>query len=141
MWTDFEVRGYFQQAFGYTCVDAGEVSGKILNIEAYFLFKLRKDKLWPVFIKCLSYQESDVFDVIELLYDLVSKPLKGTYHNFGNCGWHYSTFNKTLGRKEFKTRVNELLRDYQTGYELSPNGEILHLFVSGIKHQTSCPAQ
>ena len=133
LWGNFEGKGYFQEAFGYSCVDAGDVSGKITNIEAYFLLKLRKDNLWPIYKNCLSYDESDLFDVIELLYDLVSKPIDGTYHSWGNCGWHYSTFDKISGQKEFRIGINELLQDYQTGYGLSSNGEILIMAIPGTE--------
>ncbi len=55
LYNEFENRGYFQQAFGYTCVDAGEMLGTIGDINAYLLLKLRKDNLWPIQEKCLDY--------------------------------------------------------------------------------------
>ncbi len=134
LYNDFEGRGYFQETFGYYCVDAGEVPGKAGNdINAYLVLKLRKDNLWPIDEKCSKYDESDLFDVIELLYDHVSKPLSGMHHTYGDCGWHYDTFDKQPGQDEYRAKINEVLKDYDGGYELSPSGEIVHLSLAGTE--------
>jgi hypothetical protein len=120
------VSDYFQEAFGYNCVDAGKVSGTLgYDIEAQMLRKLRKANLWPIWDKCLDYSEDDLFDIIEFLYDYVSKPIDGYYHSFNDCGWHYQQFNRDAGREEFRFEINSILRDYGDGYELSNEGEIL----------------
>lgn len=134
IYQDFEERGYFQEYFGYYCVDDGQVSGTVgNNIPAYFLFKLRKNNLWPVNSACLEYTESDLFDVVELLHDHISKGVIGRNHTYGNCGMHYTTFDKESGQNEFRDRLNELLKDYNDGYELSLIGEIVHLPLSGTE--------
>ena len=126
---------YFQEAFGYSCVDAGDVAGKLgQDIEAQVFRVLRKSSLWPIHEKCLEYSEDDLFDVVEFLFDYVSKPLEGRYHSYGGCGWHYDTFDKDEGQKEFRSRVNEILQDYSTGYELSEQGEILELAEHGLEN-------
>jgi hypothetical protein len=46
IYTDLMTRGYFQEAFGYGCVDAGEVPGTLgLDIGGRMLVALRKDGL------------------------------------------------------------------------------------------------
>lgn len=102
------------------------------NIPAYIGRKLRKLDLWPITTKWEAYSEDDLFDMIEFLYDHVSKPLEGHYHSFDDCGWHYRTFDVDAGRREFLPEVNELLRDYRGGYELSEDGEILELGEQGF---------
>jgi hypothetical protein len=130
----FERIDYFQEAFGYDCVDAGEVSGTLgFNINSQLFLKLRKQDLWPIHEKCLQYSEDDLFDIIEFLFDYISKPIDGVYHGFNDCGWHYTTFNKEKGRNEFRTEINELLVDYSGGYELSVDGEILSLAEHGLE--------
>lgn len=79
-----------------------------------------------------NYSEDDVFDVIEFLYDNVSKPVKGFYHQFNGCGWHYETFNKEQGQEEFRIVINDLLKDYSKGFELSNKGEILKFLDKGL---------
>ncbi len=122
----FRGRYYFQEAYGYTCTDEGFVTGTIgEDIEIFFLTQLRKPDLWPVETKLEQYDEDALFDVIELLYDLVSKPLEGFEHKWNNCGWHYSTFDKKIGQSEFRSEINLFLNGYLEGYELTQNGEIL----------------
>lgn len=125
---DFDRRHYFQEACGFDCIDAGYVPGTLgTDIEAAMFLALRKSDLWPIAVNSPGYQEEDLFDVIEFLYDHVSLPKEGNYHSYGNCGWHYSTFDRDAGRLEFRQKVNALLSDYREGYELSTAGEILVL--------------
>lgn len=125
--------GYFHEAFGYICVDAGEVGGSVRDPELEMLLTIRKTGLWPVYIKALSYSEDDFFDVIEFLYLYVSKPIEGTMHSYNDCGMHWETFNKIQGQKEFRIRINSVLAHYEHRYELSPNGEVLHKPESGFE--------
>ncbi|KTC83101.1 Uncharacterised protein [Legionella cincinnatiensis] len=72
--------------------------------------------------------EDDVFDMIEFLYDCISIPSDGFYHSYNNCGYHeYKNFDKITTRQEYQLRINELLKQYSDGYELSKNGCILIL--------------
>lgn len=124
---------YFQEALGYTCIDEGYVCGTCgCDIAAYFIRKTRKVHLWPIKDNWQQYSEDDMFDVIELLFDLVSKPAEGRFHSYGDCGWHYSTFDKAKGRQEYRNEMNEILKSYQDGYELSSDGEILALAQNGL---------
>ncbi len=125
-YSSFNKKDYFQEAFGFYCVDVGYISGYVGDdIETFIFKKLRKQQLWPLSSMYSDYTEDDLFDMIELLYDLISKPENGTYHSWNNCGWHYDTFDRDAGRKEFRDEVNDFLSDYQDGWELSENGEIL----------------
>ena len=52
------------------------VAGKLgADIKAQMFIKLKKPDLWPIEEKCNNYSEDDLFDVIEFLYDNVSKPI------------------------------------------------------------------
>ena len=57
--------GYFHEAFGYICVDAGYVPGKVRDPELEMLLTIRKTGLWPIHEKALFYSEDDFFDVLE----------------------------------------------------------------------------
>jgi hypothetical protein len=124
--------GYFQEAFGLHCV-SGYIPGTLgSDLEAQMFRKLRRQGLWPIDDKCLQYTEDDLFDVIEFLYDHISKPATRTYHEWNDCGWHYDDFDQRAGRTEFQSEINALLRDYGEGYELSDDGEILVLGQPGL---------
>lgn len=132
---EFLNQDYFQEDFGYYCVDAGEVSGKLgSDIEAQMFRAIRKPDLWPIQEKCKSYSEDDLFDVIEFLYDHVSKPIDGYFHSYNDCGYHYDTFDKKTGQQEFRDGINQILRDYKEGYELSDEGEILESPEQGLEN-------
>jgi hypothetical protein len=122
----FEERGFFQEAFGYWCVDAHSVSGTLgSDIPAVILLDIRKQNLWPVQERCLEYSEDDLFDVIEFLCEHVSKPTDGWYHSYGSCGDHFTAFARDEGRGEFRTHINRILSSYTDPYELLDNGDIV----------------
>lgn len=130
----FDERYYFQEAVGYWCVDNGDVPGTLGgDIEAQMFRRLRKPNLWPIKEKCTNYSEEDIFDVIEFLYDHVSKPLEGYYHDYSGCGWHYSKFDREAGRSEYLSEINDILQDYGDGYELSIEGEVLARVETGME--------
>jgi hypothetical protein len=132
---DFLNKDYFQEDFGYYCVDAGEVSGNLgSDIESKMFRAIRKPDLWPIQEKYKSYSEDDLFDVIEFLYDHASKPIDGYFHSHDGCGYHYDTFDKKTGREEFRDGINQILRDYKEGYELSDKGEILEFPEQGLEN-------
>jgi hypothetical protein len=118
-------KGYFDEAFGYICVDNGEVPGNVPDVEFDVLMKLRKRQMWPIEKYHVDYSEDDLFDMIEYLHEYVSKPIDGTYHGYANCGMHWETFNKAEGQSEFREKINELLALYQEPFVLSSDGNIL----------------
>ena len=77
--------------------------------------------------------KGDFFDVIEFLYQNVSKPIDGNYHSYNECGTHWSTFNRAEGQAEFRDHVNRVLEHYEKRFELSANGEVLHKPESGFE--------
>lgn len=120
--------GYFQEHFGYSCVDAGNVPGKLGgDIGAALLFHLRRGSLWPFPDKFADLSEDELFDLIEFLHDHVSKPTDGYHHTYAQCGWHYHTFDSKAGRADYRERVNLLLESYKGGFEISEEGEIREL--------------
>lgn len=125
VYQQLENDGYFSEAFGFWCVDADHVPGKVLDVELEMLLKIRKKHLWPVSEFCKNYSEDDLFDVIEFLYQHVSKPVDGTMHNYIGCGMHWETFNKKEGQLVFVERINDLLSHYYNPFKFSIDGEVL----------------
>ena len=126
--------GYFQEYFGYYCVDADFVEGKLgSNINTVMLLSLKKDGLWPIESTIEEYSEDDLFDVIEFLFDHISSPIDGYNHTYNNCGWHYTEFDQKTGQQKYRTEVNNLIQDYKNGYELTSKGEILTIVTPGFE--------
>ena len=130
----FEDQGYFQADLGYHCVDAGYVPGSLgLNEEGAVLLKLHRKGLTPVRTKILGYDEADLFDAIEFLFDCCSRPTSSWYHDYSNCGLHCESSDKAQGQAEYQKLANEILGRYDGGYELSADGEVLHLADDGLE--------
>ena len=133
VYTQLQSDGYFVEAFGFVCVDAGEVDGKVRDPDLEMLLTIRKKNLWPIPDKADRYKEDDLFDVIEFLYQYVSKPIDGTMHSYGECGMHWESFNHSDGREIFRNKINSVLAHYEHRFELSENGEILHRPEAGFE--------
>ena len=125
VYLDFLKNDYFYE-------NSGDVPGKLgADIKAQMFIKLKKPDLWPIEEKCNNYSEDDLFDVIEFLYDNVSKPIDIRFPKNGN--YYYETFDMETGKQEFRDSMNQLLCDYREGYELSENGEILESPEQGLE--------
>ena len=140
----FEDEGYFQQALGYECVDAGFVAGTLgQSLEGALLIALRKTDLTPIRQRIAFYEEDDLFDVIEFLFDHCAKPLDRRYHSFNNCGWHTNPtaddFDHKAAQAEFREKLAPLLEAYGPGYELSSAGEVLALADPGLASLLAAP--
>jgi hypothetical protein len=81
-----------------------------------------------------SYSEDDLFDMIDFLYEHCSKPIEKHLHHWNECGWHGDPFEEDgSGKAEFREKVNTILPDYDKGYELSPDGQLLNRTTGGLK--------
>jgi hypothetical protein len=59
--------GYFDEYLGSYCVDAGEVPGKVADVEYDVLVKLRKQSIWPI------WNSHDSIDTQQVPTDAFSK--------------------------------------------------------------------
>lgn len=126
VYKQLELDGYFDEAFGFWCVDEHHIEGSVKDIELEILLTIRKKNLWPISDWVSLYSEDDFLDIVEFLYQYVSKPIDGTMHSYNECGMHWETFNKQDGQNYFREKVNEVLHHYINKFELSQNGEVLH---------------
>ncbi|HEY3277058.1 MAG TPA: hypothetical protein VGJ94_10595 [Syntrophorhabdaceae bacterium] len=133
LYNQLDKDGYFAEAFGFYCVDADFIPGKVVDPQYEILVKLRKKDIWPIESYCKEYTEDDLFDVIEFLYDHISKPIDGTYHNWNQCGMHWETFDRDEGQKYFSEKINELLSLYRNPFSFSGEGEVLHKAEKGLE--------
>jgi hypothetical protein len=121
----FETDGYFDEAFGFWCVDEDHIEGSVRDIGLEILLTIRKKGIWPISNFGQFYSEDDLLDMIEFLYQYVSKPIDGTMHSYNECGMHWETFNKQEGQKDFREKINSILDHYKNKFEISSKGEVL----------------
>lgn len=135
--------GYFSEALGYDCVNTGHVPGLLGDVELAMRLSIRKKSLWPIHEYSSGYSEDDFFDIIEFLFQHVSKPMESYYHDYYDCGMHWSNFDKIAGRNEYREKVNTVLSHYVRRFELATTGEILHLPDQGFEQifAASIPTQ
>jgi len=123
-----EGRNYFFDAFGgddFSAFIPGYLGD---DIDAQVFKALRKEHLWPIWNRYPYYSEDDLFDMIEFLFDHISKPIREVSGIDGLT----VTYNKVEGQKEYRIEINALLADYRNGFELSPEGEILVIGEPGL---------
>jgi hypothetical protein len=131
---ELEADGFFQEHFGFWCIDAGHVPGTFgSNIAARILLELGKGGVWPIDSYIGLYTEDDLFDMIELLHEYVSEPTQKEYHSWNDCGWHCSAFIREPGQKRFRDRINDFLPHYSTGFTLNNDGEVVSMPDSGME--------
>jgi hypothetical protein len=116
---DFEHYGYLSQTLGTDCVD-GDIAGELIGgADAALEFSLGKNNLWPIKTMWSRYTEDDVFDLIEFIFDHISKPTDGFLHRYNGCGWHFTQFDRLAGQAEFRAEINQVLGQYEKGSLLS----------------------
>lgn len=118
---------YCNEHFGTHCVDVGNISGTLgTDIKGAILLILKRQNVWPFEAHYSSWNEAELFDVIEFVFDHVSKPMEegATYHDWGECGWHYIKFDGIAGQELFRKKINLMLEEYEIGYTLSSKGEV-----------------
>ena len=129
----FDDKFYFREATGYSCVD-GYIHGHWgSDVESYIFMKLKMTDIWPIKDNIEMYDETTLFTIIEFLYDYVSEPQKIVNHTWDNCGLHTDDYDKEIGRKNYREEVNKILKNYDIGYQLSLDGEVLEITPEGFE--------
>jgi len=127
---ELDTLDYFNEHFGSDCVDVGEIPGTLgADIKGAVLLTLKRQNIWPFDEHFSSWDEAELFDVIEFVFDHISQPLEdgATYHSWNECGWHYINFDRIAGQEVFRNKMNLMLEEYESGYTLSSKGEVQSL--------------
>lgn len=149
LFENFKQSGYLKENFGYfyyidlfTHSKKSYVDGKngslnldaINSIEKYFFRKLKR-KSYPNESNFKKISQEDFFDVVELVFDLISKPIIVEEDAFAvadlQSRGETNAFDKEIAKKEYVERVNEILNDF--GFEIRKNGEIWALPQQGME--------
>jgi hypothetical protein len=112
-------RGYLDQVFPQPCVDGDDEPEVDAAVE--FEKRLGVPDLWP--LRPGEWDDDTFYGLIEVYHDLVSRPRVRYYHDYAQCGWHYSDFATTTGQEVYRWRVNDLLSAAGINYRLADRGE------------------
>ncbi|MGA7563673.1 MAG: hypothetical protein WBW55_10745 [Desulfobaccales bacterium] len=126
----FRDKDYFKEKAGITNTRFPEQFGYKIAIAIGFQpFPISE---WDFF----DITEDHIFDVIEVLFDHISKP--GEWVSMtDDTGFNYhdyDSYDDAQGQAEFREMANIFLCDYKTGYELDKNGFILAKGTHGLQH-------
>lgn len=136
---EFFARDYFQKAFGHSCVDDNDVIGEVTNASAFFLRVIGREDVWHYWNFGETYDLDTLIDVIEVLHDLVARPVDGHFHGFNDCGWHYERFDRPAGQAEYREILNETLRLWQQPLQLQDTGEVVLLHSPELERMLDAP--
>jgi hypothetical protein len=116
---ELEGSGYFEKRFTKDCVDCpyGDRPSRAVEREVGV-----KD-LWPLSQDRFVGDLDLLFDVIELLHDLVARPQTRRQHGYSDCGWHHEAFDIESGRVVYRWRVNQILVRSDLGLRLAEEGD------------------
>jgi hypothetical protein len=80
--------------------------------------------------------EDHIFELLEFLYDRVSKPGRWVEMttDSGFSFYDYDGYDDDAGREEFRSMANSFLPDYKTGFELTRDGNVLAMGTDGLQH-------
>jgi hypothetical protein len=140
--SEFETQGFFQEFFGYECVDSGFVPGRLgEDVQGALLIETGRSNVWPVREHVDSWDDDTLFDMVEFLYRSVSVGIKETarFHAYSGCGWHYAHFDQSEGKAAFKQKVNRVLARYGDSLELTTEGRVERRLPEQIAELESAP--
>lgn len=83
--------------------------------------RVGKPDLWDV--PTTGWTVDDLCDVIEVLHDLVARPTREWFHDWGGCGWHPERTSIPSGRRVLCFFVNEILDASVLDLRLAETGE------------------
>lgn len=122
----FREKDYFKEKAGITKHDLPEAIQQEAVMDLGFnAFPITK---WAA----EDMTEDHIFDVLEFLFDRISKP--GPWTEIGFNYYDYDGYDEAAGRAEFRERVNSFLMDYPPGYELNEDGYVVELGTHGLQH-------
>ncbi|MDR6912977.1 hypothetical protein J2W54_004990 [Rhodococcus fascians] len=70
-----------------------------------------------------EWSDDDFLDLVELLHDVAARPRNRHYHDYSQCGYHYSNHSLRTGQMLYRIRVNEIFVLANLPYRLATDGE------------------
>jgi hypothetical protein len=140
--SELKVSGYLTEWFGQNCVD-GDFPGRAgQNPTAYVYRKTRHNNIWPVHKNFADWDADTLYTAIEFFFDHGSKGVDGYQHDYMNCGYHYTAFDREQGQDFYRAEVNDLLEHSSLDFELGGDGVVVRKAPLGLEQcmkLNSCP--
>jgi hypothetical protein len=120
---DYIVRDFFKEKLGITETTSSfdSINRKSVTKIGIHVFPI---KSWLI----SQIEKNRIFDTVEFLYKFVSEPSnwgpkvdETNYHYYD-----YLNYNSRNGKNLFREDVNRIISEFEDGYELTKDGEILY---------------
>jgi hypothetical protein len=151
---EMQERDYLQEWHGFTCVDAGDITGRAgMPLADHIEAETGWRAAWPLpeplidFVddvqipadlweRELQGAEDRLFDLIEYFHGHVSEGVEqaegSSFHSWNECGWHYGAFDPAPAQALFRKRMNRTLVNYQDGFQVNEDGQVEHTADEGL---------
>lgn len=113
--------GYFELAFGKDCVD----DPRGVDPSELIADRIGFTDLWPITPDQLPADRDVLFDVIEVLHDLVARPRGRDLHSYNGCGYHHKDFSRSTGQRLYRWYLNQILDRGNLDVRFAEEGEDL----------------
>jgi hypothetical protein len=125
----FRHKDYFHEKTGIGANDSSKSlyheSNLYLGFAAFPIHEWRAEDITP----------AHIFDVIEFLWDRVSKPGEyGEMYTSSGSVYGYFSYDEVAGRKEFGEAANVILAQWDSGFEISKEGSVQALGTHGLQY-------
>jgi len=132
---DLRQHGYLERIAPAECVDGGSDQVDPEDaLDATTVDRLGRrefeQRYWP--LDARSWDEDTFYGLVEVVHDLVARPRARSYHSYGRCGWHYSTFAVGPAQILYRWLVNRLLGRHGIPLRLAKSGEDVGRLVHGL---------
>ncbi len=114
---------YFAEDFPYHCTDSPIPVGTASRILGLALTGDIPEVGWPFDPENLPSNQFHIFDALEFFYQHVSKPTSFSHHSFFKHN-HIISFDREVGKEEYRAQVNQLFRRNRHPYELKDHGRV-----------------
>lgn len=113
--------GYLDMSFPTVCVD-DNTSSAVVPAEV-LEERLGKSALWPLQESEPTWDDDTFLDLVEVFHDLVARPRYRSWHDYGGCGYHWSSFAREPAQVLYRWRINRLLARSALQFRLANSGE------------------
>jgi hypothetical protein len=122
---DLVEAGYFYRDV-QPCVDGLSPDEYASRMEEKILRTARLEVKWPLESdKDPIFKDENLFyGLVECLADLVARPRARRWHDYGDCGWHYSDFYLPTGLAVYAWKVNALFKRFGLDLALETQGDL-----------------
>lgn len=123
--------GYFPKILPKICED--ETWSETIDVSKELRRATRQVIEWPLTpVQASMLPEPTVYSLVEYFNDQAQRPREAVWHNWNECGFDYSAFNRESGGAVYRWRVNELLDSHEAPLRLGSVGEeqgrLVHYF-------------